>query len=147
MKKYFLTNALGWALVVHAVCAQPVSTNQSKTIHMKEFSFLVRVPLTYSREQVAAANVKWNSLLEQWKKEEIYIISFPFPGEGYVVSGNERAIKKESVVSDNRRVVSHIFLRAKDFESALALAKTFPILEFDGSVEVREILPRPGSAN
>ncbi|GHN01637.1 hypothetical protein WSM22_31260 [Cytophagales bacterium WSM2-2] len=114
---------------------------------MKEFSFLVRVPLSYSREQVQIANPKWSALLEQWKKDGIYIISFPFPGDGYVVSGKDKSVKKEAVVLGDMKVVSNIFLRAESFESANELAKTFPILEFDGSVEVREILTRPSPGN
>ena len=114
---------------------------------MKEFSFLVRVPVSYSREQVSAANPKWNSLIEQWKSDGIYIISFPFPGESYVVAGKSKIIKKESVISDNLRVVSNIFLQVENIEAALELAKSFPILEYGGSVEVREIPPRPTQGN
>lgn len=86
-------------------------------------------------------------LQAQWKKEEIYITSFPFPGEGFVVAGKDKTITKESVISQNLRVVSNVFLRAKDFDHALELAKTFPILAYEGTVEVREIPPRPASAN
>lgn len=114
---------------------------------MKEFSFLVRVPVSYSREQVSAAGTKWNLLIEKWKSDGIYMISFPFPGDGYVVAGKNKVIKKEAVITDNLKVVSNIFLRAKDMESALELAKTFPILEYEGTVEVREIPPRPNPTN
>jgi hypothetical protein len=138
---------IGWVLTFPLQAQSSLSNNKTKTNNMKEFSFLVRVPVTYSREQVAAANVKWNALLEQWKKEEIYITSFPFPGEGFVVAGKEKAIKKESVISNNLRVVSNVFLRAKDFDQALELAQTFPILEYEGTVEVREIPPRPVQSN
>jgi hypothetical protein len=114
---------------------------------MKEFSFVVRVPVSYSKEQVQQANSVWTTLLENWKKEGAYIISFPFPAEGYVVSGKEKSIKKGSVTSDDQRVVSCIFLRAGSIDEATELAKTFPVLEFGGSVEVREILQRPNSSN
>ncbi|MCU7552922.1 hypothetical protein OCK74_27635 [Chitinophagaceae bacterium LB-8] len=109
---------------------------------MKDFSFLVRVPVTYSPEQVKAANVKWNALIEQWKQDGIYITSFPFPAEGYVISSSNQAEKK-SVFSDNLRVVSNIFLRADSMEDAVELAKQFPVLEYGGTVEVREIQVRP----
>ena len=114
---------------------------------MKEYSFLVRVPVSYSKEQATAANEKWNSLLNQWKTDSIYIISFPFPTDGYVVAGKDKAVRKETVIADNLKVVSNIFLRAKTMEEATALAKSFPILEYGGTVEIREILPRPVTAN
>lgn len=113
---------------------------------MKEFSLLVRVPLTYTSEQVKAAGPKWDSLLDQWQADNVYIISFSFPGEGYVVSGLEKSIKKGAVISDNLRVVSNLFIRAVNIERAIELAKACPILEFGGNVEVREILQRPVKA-
>lgn len=147
IKHYVWMAALGWLLSVPLQAQSSLSNNKTKINNMKEFSFLVRVPVTYSREQVVAANVKWNDLLEQWKKDEIYITSFPFPGEGFVVAGKDKTVTKESVISQNLRVVSNVFLRAKDFDHALELAKTFPILVYEGTVEVREIPPRPASAN
>ncbi|HVD99030.1 MAG TPA: hypothetical protein VNB90_12560 [Cytophagaceae bacterium] len=119
-----------------SLCAQT-------STRMKEYSFIVRVPVTYSREQVAAANEQWKQLMMQWKKDSIYITSFPFPGESYVVVGKDKLVKKETIVSEDRIVVSAIFLRAENFEKALELAKTFPVLIYDGSVEVREIKTRP----
>ena len=114
---------------------------------MKEFSFIVRVPVGYSSEQAKAANPKWEILLEQWKKDNIYITSFPFPSEGYVVSGSEKTTEKKSVISENLRVVSNIFLQAESMEDAIELAKQFPVLEYGGSVEVREIMRRPQQNN
>ena len=57
--------------------------------------------------------------------------------------GAEKSIKKGAVISENLRVVSNLFIRAIDIESAVDLAKACPILEFGGSVEVREIPQRP----
>ena len=115
----------------------------TKSNNMKEFSLLVRVPLTYTPEQAKAVNPKWNALLDKWKADNTYIISFAFPGDSYVVSGSEKSIKKESVISDNLRVVSNLFISAASIESAIELAKDIPILEFGGTVEVREIPKRP----
>lgn len=137
MKSILFTATLClYSIAVFAQNNKPVNSNNN----MKDFSFIVRVPLNYSREQVQQANVIWTRLIEQWKNSDVYITSFPFPGEGFVVSGKEKVMKKESVIADNTRVVSAIFLKAEDFDKALELAKTFPILEYGGSVEVREIL-------
>jgi len=114
---------------------------------MEQFSFIVRVPGTYSSEQVAAANEKWKALLEKWKQEKIYITSFPFPSDGSLVSGKEKIISKGSIIADGLKVVSNIFLTAEDEGSAIELAKTFPVLEYGGTVEVRKIQQRPPTSN
>ncbi|WP_255501608.1 hypothetical protein [Olivibacter sp. SDN3] len=109
---------------------------------MKQFSVLVRVPETYGGEQAKLVNPQWDKLLEQWKEKGFYVLSFAFPGESYTVSGSEKSVKKETVLSDNLKVVSNIVLRAKTIEQALELAKSCPILIYGGKVEVREI-PKP----
>ena len=109
---------------------------------MKQFSLLVRVPETYTTTQAKAVNPEWDKLLEQWKAEGVYILSFAFPGESFTVSGDEKLIKKESVLSGNLRVVSNIVLQSETIEHALELAKSCPILVHGGTVEVREI-PKP----
>lgn len=116
--------------------------NLSKSFQMKQYSLLVRVPSDYSTETAKAVNPAWEKLLQQWKEEQVYVISFAFPGESFTVSGKEKAEKKESVLSGNLRVVSNLVVQAESMEKALALAKRCPILEFGGSVEVREI-PKP----
>ena len=103
---------------------------------------LVRVPVSYSREQAKAVNPEWDRLLDEWKATGIYITSFAFPGEGYVVAGAAREITKGIVVADNLKVVSNIFLQAVSIEEAVEQAKKCPILAYGGTVEVREIPPR-----
>lgn len=110
---------------------------------MKQFSLLVRVPITYSKEKAKAVNPEWDALLDEWKKDNIYLTSYAFPGEGYVVSGPDRVTTRQVVVADNLKVVSNIFLHAESLEEAAELAKRCPILAHGGTVEVREIPPRP----
>lgn len=109
---------------------------------MKQFSLLVRVPETYNTEKAKLVNPQWDRLLEEWKSSDIYILSFAFPGESYTVAGAEKMVKKETVLSDNLKVVSHVIIQAENMEQALELAKSVPVLLYDGMVEVREI-PQP----
>jgi len=109
---------------------------------MKHFSLLVRVPLSYSTEIAAKAFPQWQALIDDWKAKGIYVFSFAFPGEGYTVTGSAKNIKKESVLSDNRRVVSQVVIRAENIDQAVKLAQDIPVLPYDGAVEVREI-PQP----
>lgn len=123
------------------------STEIKKTVKMKEFMLLIRVPVTYSTEQAKAVNPKWETLLAKWKAADVFVTSYVFPGESYVVSGEERAIKKEAVVSDNVKIVSSIILRTTSIENAIELAKDCPIVAYGGTVELREIPPRNRPTN
>ncbi|MNL12059.1 hypothetical protein D3C87_1329200 [compost metagenome] len=113
-----------------------------KTYAQKQYSLLVRVPDTYTTEQAKSVGPLWDKLLEKWKADGVYVLSFAFPGESYTVTGNEKSVKKETVLSANLKVVSNIVLRAENMEQALALAKSCPVLLYGGKVEVREI-PKP----
>lgn len=137
------------SLLILVICSMFVScktlaqvtadTSQSKSKKMKQFSLLVRVPGSYNGEQAKAVSPQWDKLIEKWKADGVYILSFAFPGESYTVSGTEKTIKKETVLSDNLKVVSNVVLQAENIEQALELSKLCPILPFGGTVEVREI--------
>jgi len=140
-------------LLINTPLFSQVKTNQSlnqkkevkmenKSNEMKQYSLLVRVPGTYGTEQAKSVGPQWEKLLEQWKADNIYVLSFAFPGESYTVSGNEKLIKKETVLSGNLKVVSHIVLLSETIEQALELAKSCPVLLYGGTVEVREV-PKP----
>ena len=109
---------------------------------MKEFILLVRVPVSYNSEQAKAADPEWTKLLDRWRNDRVYVTSFVFPTESFVISGKERTIRNEFVISDNRRVVSSIVLLAADMKDAIEFAKACPVLEYGGSIEVREVQPR-----
>lgn len=128
------------ALFAHAQEKSINSVMESKAL--KQFSLLVRVPTNYTPGQVKAAGVIWDQLLEKWKSQKIYVISFAFPGDSYVVSGSEKTITHESVVTNNLRAVSNIVLLAADIQAASAIAREIPVLAYGGSVEVREV-PKP----
>lgn len=114
---------------------------------MKEFILLIRVPLSYTSEQAAAVNPKWNEVTDKWKADNVFVTSFVFPGLGYAVSGEDKTARKEFVVSDQLKMVSTIVLRAENLETAMAYANASPILEYGGSVELREIQARPAVNN
>ena len=147
MRSSLLAGIICLALCSSKTYAQtnaPVSqTEIKKIIKMKEFMLLVRVPLSYSGEQAKLVNPKWDAVLAKWKADSVFVTSFVFPGESFVVSTTDRTVKKESVVSDNLRMVSSIILRAENVENAIELASVCPILDYGGTVEVREIPQRP----
>lgn len=146
MKSMILAGIICMSVISFKTYTQPnISQSQTeikKTTKMKEFILVVRLPVTYTK-QTTEVNEKWTKLLQKWKTDNVYVISFVFPSEGYVLSGSEIATKKESVVANNTRVVSSIVLLATDIEAAIELARAFPIFEFGGTVEVREVQQRP----
>jgi len=110
---------------------------------MKEFILLIRVPVTYSSEQAKKVNPEWDVVLNKWKADSVFVTSFVFPSEGYALSGTDRVTKKEAVVTGNLKVVSCIILRSANLETVMELAKDCPVLDYGGTVEVREITTRP----
>lgn len=122
---------------------QTVSKESStkKTV-MKEFIFLVRVPADYTTEQAKTVNPKWNAVTDKWKADGVWVASYVFPGNSFVVSGAEKNVKNEYTLANNLKVVSTIILKADTMETALELAKECPILAYGGSIEVREVPAR-----
>lgn len=109
----------------------------------KEYILLVRVPLNYGPEQAKEVREQWNMLLDKWKAKGTYVTSFVYPNEGYLVTGSEKSVTKEAVISNNFKLVSNMILRAVNYEAALELAKECPVLEQGGMIEVKEVQPRP----
>jgi hypothetical protein len=140
MKKVIQLSLL--CLVLSGASYAQTEVKKSNPSKMKQYSLLVRVPLTYTSEQAKSVNPLWEKLLEEWKRNGAYVISFVFPGESYTVSGTNKIVKQEVVVSDNLRVVSNIVLQATDMTAALELASQCPVLLYGGKIEIREI-PNP----
>lgn len=109
---------------------------------MRQFSLLVRVPISYTSENAKTAFPDWEKLIEDWKSSNVYVLSFAFPGDSFTVSGPDKIPGQEPVLSGSLRVVSNIVLQTESFQQAVDQAKRCPILAYGGSVEVREI-PNP----
>lgn len=110
---------------------------------MKEYILINRVPANYDRNDAQKINEAWSILTNKWKENEIFISSFVFPNEGYEVSESDRVIIKGYVLTNKLKVVSVIAIKASDFETAVELAKACPILDQLGTIEIREVIPRP----
>lgn len=142
MRYHVKTGIFLFALLFTGIVAfAQAESNPDKTKNMNDYILLIRLPLQYGPEEAATARPRWNALTDQWKADGIFVTSFVFPREGYVVSGNDK-VAKEQVVSHNLRMISSIIVKAVDIEAAVSLAKKCPILEQGGTVEVREVQPR-----
>lgn len=131
--------------ITHEAELSPLHDLKTKN-KMKEYVLLIRLPLNYGQAQATEVRDKWNALTDKWKADGIFVTSFVFPTESYLVAGKERAVKKEAIVTNETKVTTCIVLKAASYEEVLELVKLFPVLEQGGTVEVREAYPRAQAA-
>src|SRR6186713_3334346 len=110
------------------------SKMENQSNEFKEYILLVRVPVNYGSDKAKEVREKWNTLLNNWKENGTYVTSFVYPNDGYLVTGPEKSVKNEAVVSNNFKLVSNLILKATKYEAALELAKKCPVLEQGGMI-------------
>jgi hypothetical protein len=110
---------------------------------MKEFALLFRQP-SYDYSQVSPATMQ--ELTKKWKDWAAGIAA-----QGKMVSNGVRlategkVLKAGGVVTDGpfveirERLGSFLIVKAESLEDAITLAHGCPVLDFNGSVEVRPI--------
>lgn len=109
---------------------------------MKEFILLIWVPLSYNSAKAKEVGPAWDKVTTRWKTENIFIVSYVYPGESRILTGRERGMKAGPTVAGERKLVSSILIRAVSLAAAEELAKEAPVLDHGGAVEVREVPPR-----
>ena len=107
---------------------------------MKEFILINRVPVSYSADDAKSVTALWNALTDQWKADGIFVSSFVFPSQGFVIS--DAGATKETINSKGLKIVSTIIMKAAGYEEIIQLAKKCPILQQQGTVEVVETMLR-----
>ncbi len=112
------------------------------------FVFLFRGGLLHqgddiSPEQMQQHMAKWQHWVADMTRQEIYISGEPLHDTGKIVSSG-------GVVSDGpfpeakEMVAGYIAINVATMAEATEVAKDCPIYEYDGTVEVREILAEHG---
>jgi len=89
-------------------------------------------------QQSMQAWLAWMRDLEQ--KGNLVHSGQPLDGDGKVVRGRARAVTDGPFVEAKDLVAGYTIIRANDLVHASELVKGCPILEGDGSVEVRAVL-------
>ena len=112
---------------------------------MAKFMYLFRSsPAAYrsmSPEQMQQAMKKWmdwKAALE--KNGHIKQLGERLDGTGKVVRGKARVVSDGPYVEVKDSIQGYILLEAKDMDQAAELARGCPILEGDGTVEVRPVV-------
>jgi hypothetical protein len=117
------------------------SSTTKPTNTMKEYVLIMRInPAPLAPDDLTDVRAKWKKIVDDWTAREIFVTSNQIVQEGVVVSGREGTARPGSVASDGLRIVSTINIRAASLEEAAALARIVPLLEYGGTVEIREKL-------
>jgi hypothetical protein len=109
---------------------------------MTNFMYLFRGnPTVYrsmSPEQMQQATKKWIEWRDTLEKNgHIKALGERLDGSGKVVRGKAKSITDGPYVEVKDSIQGYMVLQAKDIDQAVELAKGCPILEGEGSVEVR----------
>lgn len=112
---------------------------------MKDFMFLFRFrdgfdDKTASREEFQKEAMKWQAWTEKLLKEGKLTPGNRLVLSGKVVKGKSKQVQDGPFAEGKEVVGSFCTIKARDLEDALEIAKACPILDQDGSVEVREIM-------
>lgn len=109
---------------------------------MKKFIYLFRShPAAYQSmsaeqmQQVMKKWMEWRGALE--KNGHIHQLGDRLDGTGKVVRGKVKSVSDGPYVEVKDFIQGFLILNAKDLDQAAELAKGCPILEGDGTVEIR----------
>jgi len=111
---------------------------------MKEYILIFRggedPRMHESPESMEIYMLRWKRWIEQIYLQGKYISGQPLTRSGKVVQGRERQ-QTDGPFAEGKEVVGgYLLIRSKDLEEAVEISRGCPGYEFDGSVEVREVL-------
>ena len=113
---------------------------------MANFMYLFRSnPAAYqsmSPEQMQQTMKKWMDWKDTLEKNgHIKQLGERLDGTGKVVRGKARAVTDGPFVEVKDFIQGYMLVEAKDMDQAVELAKGCPVLESDGTVEIRPFVP------
>jgi hypothetical protein len=112
---------------------------------MKEFMYLFRGgdarEAQQSPDAMQAHMQKWRTWMESLAKTGNLVTGLPLQQEGKVVAKGGKVITDGPFTEGKEVVGGYLIVKAKDLNEAASLANGCPIYEYDGTTEVREIMP------
>jgi hypothetical protein len=114
---------------------------------MSKFIYLFRSnPTAYqsmSPEQMQQNLKKWMDWKDTLEKNgHIHMLGERLDGTGKVVKGKAKTVIDGPYVEVKDFVQGYLLVEAKDLDQAVELAKGCPVLNLDGTVEIRPFLSR-----
>src|SRR5262245_20629693 len=112
---------------------------------MTKFMYLFRSnPAAYqsmSPEQMQQTMRKWMDWKDTLEKNgHLKQLGERLDGTGKVVRGAAKSVTDGPFIEVKDSIQGHMFVEARDMDQAVELAKGCPILDGDGSVEIRAIV-------
>jgi hypothetical protein len=84
--------------------------------------------------------LKWRSWMESLGKEGKFVSGLPLGQEGSVINGSAKKVTDGPFTEGKEIVGGYLIIKANDLEEAVELSKSCPVLEHEGTVEVRELM-------
>jgi len=112
---------------------------------MKEYMYLFRGGdarrAQESPEEMQKHMQKWRVWMDGLAKAGQLVAGQPLDNEGKVVAKSGNLITDGPFTEGKEVVAGYLIVKAKDLAGAVELSKGCPIYEFDGTTEIRELLP------
>ena len=112
---------------------------------MKEYLLIfrggdaARINAQNNPEEWQAHMMKWKTWMEDLGKQGKFIGGQPLAQNGSVINGTKKKITDGPFAEGKEIVGGYLMIRANDLDEAVKLSNSCPVLDHDGSVEVREI--------
>lgn len=112
---------------------------------MKDYMLLFRFKeefddSKFSPDEFQKEAAKWQNWMEKLVKEGRLTPGQRLTNAGKVVSGTKKKVNDGPFAEGKEVVASFCVVRAESLEDAVEFASSCPVLDRDGSVEVREVM-------
>jgi hypothetical protein len=100
-----------------------------------------RAEMQTDAEKWRAHMAKWRGWMESLDKEGKFVTGLPLGPAGTVIKGPQKMVTDGPFTEGKEIVGGYFIIKAEDEAGAVELSKGCPILDYEGSVEVRELFP------
>ena len=111
---------------------------------MKDYLFLFRGGLDFTKaspEQLQEVLTNWKNWTEELSKKGIYNGGERLTrNDAAVVRGNNKQIIDGPYNESKEIIGGYISIKAKNLQEAIEISKGCPIFNFDGNIEIREVV-------
>src|SRR6266496_6663419 len=90
-------------------------------------------------EKWQAHMMKWKTWMEDLGNSRKFISGKTLDQDGSVINGSKKSVTDGPFTEGKEIVGGYLMIKASDMKEAVELSKGCPLLEHEGSVEVREV--------
>jgi hypothetical protein len=92
------------------------------------------------KEEMVRAMQRLNQWLDRWSESGHITSGQPLAYEGRTISGGKApAVADGPFAEAKESVAGYVLLRAADFDEATRIARDWPLLDYDATVEIRPV--------